>query len=79
MKQKQLSELIDLVYESVVESKVGKIIGPPFYKNEEGKIMIADHSYSLMVNLLCQLCPKGILSADMTVRDPKEDWQDSNG
>lgn len=75
MNHENLTELINFVFKSVTESEVGKIIGPPVFKNEEGKILVSEHCFSLFINLICQLCPKGTLTADMTVKEPPEDWK----
>lgn len=66
-----ITKLINEVHEGVKNS----IFGPPLEKNEEGKLMFNSTNFNVFLTILSSLCPKGTISADMTVNEPKEKWE----
>lgn len=71
MNKKEITNFINDVYEAVEDSKIGKIE----YFDEKGQKMVSQVAYQVFTIVLSSLCPKGPLTGEMTMKEPKDDWE----
>lgn len=70
MKQLELIEIIDFVYEAVEASKLGKID----YTQNDGKKILNHLPLQAFLTILNSILPKH-MGGTITMEEPKEPWQ----
>ena len=74
----QLGKDITNLVNEVNEALKNSCVGIAFDKDSEGKNMINQFSFQVFLTILQSVCPKGIITADMKVSEPKEKWEDQD-
>ena len=70
-RHEEITNLINDIKIGVENSFLGKIMT----KDESGKDLVYTYSMQAFLTILASICPKGSMSADMTLNEPKENWQ----
>ena len=68
--KEEITEIINLAWDSVVASKAGKIVN----KTPDGQIHLHNIGMQSFLSILNSLCPKNI-KGDFQMEDPGEDWK----
>ena len=68
----QLTELINATYKAVDASVVGKIV---ISVNPEGVKIVDQLAVQTFLTMITQICPKGLMTSETMLIEPKEDWE----